>query len=106
MSKTESADILSLLMDRVPAGSLTTYGDLSAWAFGNTGSAQAIVAMLNAAVNANAANAVYTNRVVKKDGTIVDVNGQLNQLRGEGIRVVDGRADLNGTKVVRFTGDA
>lgn len=94
--------LLGLLVDKVPKGTITTYGDLSHWAYGDSGKALAIVAMLNGAVASNAANAIYTNRVVSKSGKIVDVNGQLEQLKREGIVIKGGNADLANNKVVRF----
>lgn len=102
MSKMEYVQLLDLLMDRVPDGSLTTYGELSVWAYGNPRAAQAIVAMLNAAVRMSSSNARYTNRVVSKNGAIADVNGQLNQLRREGIRIVEGKVDMRNSNIIRF----
>jgi len=94
--------LLGLLVDKVPKGTITTYGELSHWAYGDSGRAPAIVAMLNGAVRSNGANAIYTNRVVSKTGKIVGVNGQLEQLKSEGIRMKGGNADLANCRVVRF----
>jgi alkylated DNA nucleotide flippase Atl1 len=102
MARVESSDILDILKVYVPFGTVTTYGHLSNWAFGRSNSAQAIVAMLNAAVRADNSNSEFTNRVVKKDGTVVDVNGQLHQLIREGIRIADGKVDMDNARVIKF----
>ncbi len=102
MTKIDSLELLRHLVRHVPAGTVTTYGELSTWAFGNAGASQAIVAMLNAAVRVRQSHAEYTNRVVRKDGGVVDVNGQLDQLLREGIRISNGKVDMKRTTVVRF----
>lgn len=106
MSRVQYRQVVDLLVDRVPAGSVTTYGEVSLWVYGNGRSAPAIVSMLNAAVRDSSSNARYTNRVVSKDGNIVDVNGQLDQLVREGVPIRDKRVILSQANVVCLKGGA
>jgi len=87
--------LLLTLRDCVPDGKVTTYGNLSDWAFGNTGAANAIVAMLNAAVNADNENKLWTNRVVNQQGGITQLNNAREQLTGEKVPFLpNGNVDL------------
>ena len=76
-------ELLYFLQKNVPKGKVTTYGNLSTVFFGGTGSAPAIVAMLNGAETRNPDNCRWTNRVVNAQGGI-QVDGQLEQLQREG----------------------
>ena len=102
MTKVTYHQLLDLLIDKVPEGSLTTYGELSKMFYGNTGAAQAVVAMLKAIVSENGSNSCDTNRVVGKSGMLVDVNGQLAQLVKEGVEVESKKANMQTCNVVRF----
>ncbi len=77
-------DLLAHLKVVVPAGSVTSYKALSRHFYGHDNGTQAIASMLKAAVAADAHNATWTNRVIGADGSIVDVNGQADQLKEEG----------------------
>lgn len=76
--------LLAHLKQAVPVGSLTSYKALSLHFYGHEMGTQAIAAMLKAAVAAQPANVQWTNRVINADGSVVDVNGQAEQLKGEG----------------------
>ncbi|MDA3832864.1 MAG: hypothetical protein PF495_05660 [Spirochaetales bacterium] len=79
-------ELLAFLQNQVPAGTVTTYGNLSRVFFGGSNAAPAITAMLNGAVNNNSDNCIWTNRVVSSRGQI-NVPGQLEQLQREGIAI-------------------
>ena len=88
-------ELLYFLQKNVPKGKVTTYGNLSTVVFGGTGSAPAIVAMLNGAETRNPDNCRWTNRVVNAQGGI-QVDGQLEQLQREGVPISStGRVNLN-----------
>ena len=97
-------ELLVILQNDVPAGQVTTYGNLSQRAFDHRNGAQAIVAMLTSAVSANYENRVWTNRVVKANGKIPGVNGQLSQLQRENIPIQNGCVDFNRCPSVNFAG--
>lgn len=99
-------DVLTKLSAEVPAGKVTTYKELSLWAYGHPTGTQAIVSMLKAAVNENPENAIITNRVIPESGRLADPNGQLAQLSKEGISVVDGVVSMQDAKVVRFNNNS
>ncbi len=99
------ADILTKLSAEVPAGKVTTYKELSLWAFKHPTGTQAIVSMLKAAVTESSENAILTNRVVPESGRLADPNGQITQLSKEGIPIFDGVVSMQGAKVVRFSND-
>lgn len=84
MSSVNWNDLLAHLKVVVPAGSVTSYKALSQHFYGHDNGTQAIASMLKAAVAADAHHATWTNRVVGADGSIVDVNGQADQLKEEG----------------------
>jgi alkylated DNA nucleotide flippase Atl1 len=98
----KSEDLLSHLIETVGYGKLTTYGDLSTWAYGNSNRGPAIVSMLNGIVAREASNSIYTNRVVGKTGKVVDVNSQHAQLSSEGHSIQDDRIFLTSDIAVRF----
>jgi alkylated DNA nucleotide flippase Atl1 len=95
-------ELLKVLREYVPADKVTTYGNLSEKIYGHRGGAQAIVAMLQGAVAANYENRILTNRVVRSNGQIPNVNGQLQQLQGEGIPMQNGRIDFHKCPPVHF----
>ena len=94
--------LLDLLKSEVPAGYITTYGELSGHIFGKRTGGQAIRAMLKAAVDSDYTNARFTNRVVYSSGKVADVNGQIYQLIAEGIMVSGTEIDLSKVKLVTF----
>jgi len=100
------ADVLTKLSAEVPAGKVTTYKELSLWAYQHPTGTQAIVSMLKAAVSENSVNAILTNRVVPESGCLADPNGQVTQLSKEGVPVVDGVGSMLDAKVVRFSNDS
>ena len=97
------ADILTKLNAEVPAGKVTTYKELSLWAYEHPNGTQAVVSMLNAAVNESSENALLTNRVVPESGRLADPNGQITQLSKDGVPVVGGVVSMQDAKVVRFS---
>ncbi|MCJ7603916.1 MAG: MGMT family protein [Desulfobulbaceae bacterium] len=97
-------ELLVILQNYVPAGQVTTYGNLSLMAFDHRNGAQAIVAMLRSAVSANYENRVWTNRVVRANGEIPDVNGQLSQLQSEGIHIQNRCIDFKRCHPIDLTG--
>lgn len=84
MSSVNWKDLLAHLNVVVPAGSVTSYKVLSRHFYGHDNGTQAIASMLKAAVAADVRHAIWTNRVVGADGSVVDVNGQADQLKEEG----------------------
>ncbi|HDM8070308.1 TPA: MGMT family protein [Vibrio harveyi] len=85
MTKTNWQEILHLLQQSVPEGTITTYGDLSLKFYGHKVGGQAIGTMLGTAVERDSRNVRFTNRVIRNDG----------QLIKEGIPLKDGRVDLS-----------
>ena len=90
-------DLVEILEGAVPAGSITTYAEVSRWAYGNTYFDRPIRSMINCA-RKNGFLTV-TNRVVCFDGKLaVMYNGadqQRQQLLIEGLPFTeDGRVDL------------
>lgn len=100
------ADILNKLSVEVPSGKVTTYKELSMWAYEHPKGTQAIVSMLKAAVNDDSVNAILTNRVVPESGRLADPNGQITQLSNEGVPIVKGVVTMQHAKVVRFSNDS
>jgi alkylated DNA nucleotide flippase Atl1 len=95
-------ELLTELKNSVPKGKVTSYKELSLWAFGKPSASQAISAMLKAAVNSEPSNALYTNRVISDSGAMADPNGQIAQLTQEGIPVENNVVVMAETDVVRF----
>lgn len=96
-------DALIKLKNDVPPGKVTTYKEMSMWAFGKSMGTQAVVAMLKAAVNSDASNSRLTNRVIPETGKLADPNGQIAQLSDEGIPIQSGVVDMTRAYVVRFS---
>jgi alkylated DNA nucleotide flippase Atl1 len=88
-------ELLAFLQLNVPAGQVTTYGNLSKVFFGGPGSGPAIAANLKGAVGNDPANYPWANRVVNANGEML-VDGQSEQLRNEGIPIrQNGTVDFN-----------
>jgi alkylated DNA nucleotide flippase Atl1 len=86
-----------MLAHRVPAGSVTTYAQVSLWAYGKPNRNQPVRSLLRGAVNHG--HQPLTNRVVRTDGRLVDLpegpDQQRRQLLAEGITfTADGRVDF------------
>lgn len=96
-------ELLAVLKCQLPEGKITTYGILSKFFFDKETAGQAIRSMLQAAVNDNKDNAVFTNRVIYSDGRIAGVNEQVSQLMKEGIPVQSSRVDLDKVELTTFT---
>jgi alkylated DNA nucleotide flippase Atl1 len=87
--------LLNVLQAQVHAGSITTYGECSQWAFGHRDGGHAITAMLQAA--ARRGNSQWTNRVVFENGSLGAADaayGQAMQLIAEGITLNGQIVDL------------
>jgi alkylated DNA nucleotide flippase Atl1 len=82
----------------VPAGSVTTYAQVSLWGYGVHNYNQTVRSLLRGAVNHGRQR--LTNRVVRTDGQLADLpegsDQQRQQLLGEGIPITtDGRVDFD-----------
>ena len=82
----------------VPAGSVTTYAEVSLWGYGTTNRNQPVRSLLRGA--ANHVHQRLTNRVVRTDGGLADLpegpDQQRRQLLREGVPfTADGRVDLD-----------
>ncbi|MBU0675703.1 MAG: hypothetical protein KJ950_13765 [Proteobacteria bacterium] len=98
-------ELLKLLKNNVKPGQITTYGNLSEFFYGARNAAQAIAAMLNAAVTADHQNRILTNRVVTTNG-LIRIDGQKKQLQNEDISFrPDGRVDFQQHPPLRFEED-
>ncbi|NOJ26327.1 MGMT family protein [Vibrio coralliilyticus] len=87
-------DVLGELQHSVPSGTITTYGDLSQKFYGHSRGAQSIGKRLDEIVSEEPKNVVFTNRVVKSKGVLIEFNGQQLQLKNEGVPIEDGRVNL------------
>lgn len=87
-------EILEFLQTRVGRGVVTTYRELSLFAYGHTQGAQAVGSMLRAIVARDADASIWTNRVVAIDGS-ARVAGQLEQLIDEQVPVRNGRVSVD-----------
>jgi len=90
--------LVDVLTANVPAGSITTYAEVSNWVYGVPNRNQPVRSMLVGARNNG--HAVLTNRVVSADGTFADLpdgaNQQRDQLIGENVPFDHaGNIDLN-----------
>ena len=89
---------LAAAFDRyVPAGSVTTYAEVSLWGYGTHNYNQPVRSLLRGA--ANHGHQRLTNRVVRTDGRLADLpersDQQRYQLLGEGVPfTADGRVDF------------
>ena len=90
-------DLVDVLERKVSAGSVTTYSEISSWAYGVPNRNQPVRSLLVGARNHGYQK--LTNRVVGADGNLADLpdgsDQQRQQLLSEGISFDDdGRADL------------
>lgn len=90
--------LVTALGSRVPAGSVTTYAEVSLWGYGKPNLNQPVRSLLSGA--ANHGHQRLTNRVVGKDGRLADLpegpDQQRRQLLDEGIPfTTDGRVDFD-----------
>lgn len=92
-------DLIAELKRSLPAGKVTSYRNLSIWAYGNPYGTRSIVALLRNAVEEHHADALWANRVVTRDGQVHDLL-QLKQLREEGVPTIDKRVDMGRAEVV------
>jgi alkylated DNA nucleotide flippase Atl1 len=83
------SDLVALLKTNVPAGSITTYADVSNWAYGKPNLNQPVRSLLRGAANPGYLS--LTNRVVAAAGQLADLpqgrEQQLAQLRAEGVPI-------------------
>lgn len=91
-------DLVEILGTHVPAGRVTTYGDVSQWAYGRPDRNQPVRSLLLGA--ANHGHVVLTNRVVTATGDLADLPEgraqQLDQLRSEGVAFTpNGKVDFS-----------
>ena len=80
-------DLVSVLQTKLPEGRVTTYAEVSEWAYGNRTSNQPVGSLLRGA--SNNGYKTLTNRVVGTDGALAALPGgnqqQQEQLLAEGI---------------------
>jgi alkylated DNA nucleotide flippase Atl1 len=86
--------LVTTLGQRVPAGTVTTYAQVSLWGYGAHNYNQPVRSLLRGA--ANHGHQRLTNRVVRTDGRLADLpeglDQQRRQLLGEGVPfTADGR---------------
>ena len=98
-----SDDLVNVLRLNVHAGSVTTYADVSQWAYGVRTRNQPVRSLLRGACSLG--HQVLTNRVVKVSGQLAALpegtSQQLAQLQAEGVPVTgDGRVDFKRTEPV------
>jgi alkylated DNA nucleotide flippase Atl1 len=89
--------LVEILERRVPAGSVTTYAQVSLWGYGVSNRNQPVRSLLRGAVNHG--HQRLTNRVVRVDGELADLpegsDQQKQQLLAEGVPfTADGRVDF------------
>ena len=89
--------LVTTLGQRVPAGSVTTYAQLSLWGYGTRNYNQPVRSLLRGAANHGYQR--LTNRVVRTDGQLADLpegsDQQRRQLLDEGVPfTADGRVDF------------
>ncbi len=89
--------LVTTLGQRVPAGSVTTYAQVSLWGYGTRNYNQPVRSLLRGA--ANHGHQRLTNRVVRTDGQLADLpegpDQQKRQLLEEAVPFTsDGRVDF------------
>jgi alkylated DNA nucleotide flippase Atl1 len=81
------SDLVDVLTTKVPAGSVTTYAEVSTWAYGKPNRNQPVRSLLRGA--ANHGHLILTNRVVAVSGNLADLpegrEQQQVQLKMEGV---------------------
>ena len=90
-------ELVRVLGSRVPAGSVTTYAQVSLWGYGRVNLNQPVRSLLRGA--GNHGHQRLTNRVVGVDGKLADLpegaDQQRRQLIEEGVPfTADGRVDF------------
>ncbi|HEX4130624.1 MAG TPA: hypothetical protein VHZ24_11305 [Pirellulales bacterium] len=90
-------ELVSILVDRVPVGCVTTYAEVSRWGYGVPNRNQPVRALLVRAWNGG--HRTLTNRVVKADGSLAALPGGMDQQRkqlvSEGVPFKDsGKVDF------------
>jgi alkylated DNA nucleotide flippase Atl1 len=98
--------LVNVLERRVPAGSVTTYAEVSLWGYGVPNYNQPVRSLLRGAGNHGYQR--LTNRVVGADGRLADLpegaNQQRQQLLAEGVPFrPDGGVDLDRITPVALT---
>ncbi len=98
--------LVTTLGHRVPAGSVTTYAQVSLWGYDVRNYNQPVRSLLRGA--ANHGHQRLTNRVVGTDGSLADLpegsDQQRRQLLGEGVPfTADGRVDFDWIAPVELT---
>jgi alkylated DNA nucleotide flippase Atl1 len=85
-------DLVEELRRALPRGSVTTYAEISDWAYGSRNKNQPVRSLLRGA--ANHGNVELTNRVVRENGDFADLpegkEQQRNQLRNESVPLTRG----------------
>ena len=92
------SDLVAVLGTQVPAGSVTTYAEVSNWAYGKPNLNQPVRSLLRGA--ASHGHLRLTNRVVAVSGNLADLpqgrEQQLEQLKTEGVPLTAaGSVDLS-----------
>ena len=90
--------LVDVLESRVPAGSVTTYAQVSLWGYGVPNRNQPVRSLLRGA--GNHGHQLLTNRVVGVDGKLADLpegsDQQKQQLLAEGVPfTADGRVNFD-----------
>ena len=98
--------LVVLLAQAVPAGAITTYAEVSDWAYGRRNLNQPVGALLRGAANHGFTE--LTNRVVGTDGTFASLPEgtaqQEAQLRAEGVPfIAAGQVDMVRATVVQVS---
>ena len=98
-----SDDLIHVLRNKVHAGSVTTYAEVSQWAYGIRTMNQPVRALLRGAYSKG--HQLLTNRVVKASGALAELpegtSQQLAQLQAEGVPITgSGSVDFKRTKPV------
>jgi alkylated DNA nucleotide flippase Atl1 len=81
------SDLVDVLTTKVPAGSVTTYAEVSTWAYGKPNMNQPVRSLLRGAVNHG--HLKLTNRVIAVSGNLANLpegrKQQEDQLKIEGV---------------------
>ncbi len=97
--------LVTVLKTSVPAGSVTTYAEVSNWAYGKPNLNQPVRSLLRGA--ANHGHLALTNRVVATSGCLADLpqgrEQQLEQLKAEGVPLTSaGAVDFSKIKPINL----
>lgn len=92
------SELVAVLTTHVPAGSVTTYAEISNWAYGTPNMNKPVRSLLHGA--ANHGHLILTNRVIAANGLLANVpegqEQQIVQLRSEGVPISSaGAVDLS-----------